>query len=63
MNEEIIEETGKPKKRFRWGLFFLGPDHPRGDRRFRRTIFIYLPYTESMAEYQAALDAETRARR
>ncbi len=60
MNEEIIEETGKPKKRFRWGLFFsvliiLAVIAASG------VIFIYLPYTESMAEYEAALDAETRA--
>ena len=60
MNEEIIEETGKPKKRFRWGLFFsvliiLAVIAASG------VLFIYLPYTESMAEYEAALDAETRA--
>ncbi len=59
-NEEIIEETGKPKKRFRWGLFFsvliiLAVIAASG------VLFIYLPYTESMAEYEAALDAETRA--
>ena len=60
MNEEIIEETGKPKKRFRWGLFFsvliiLAVIAASG------VLFIYLPYTESMAEYETALDAETRA--
>lgn len=60
MNEEIIEETGKPKKRFRWGLFFsvliiLAVIAASG------VLFIYLPYTESLAEYEAALDAETRA--
>ena len=60
MNEEIIEETGKPKKRFRWGLFFsvliiLAVIAASG------VLFIYLPYTESMAEYEAALYAETRA--
>ena len=60
MNEKIIEETGKPKKRFRWGLFFsvliiLAVIAASG------VLFIYLPYTESMAEYEAALDAETRA--
>ena len=60
MNEEIIEETGKPRKRFRWGLFFsvliiLAVIAASG------VLFIYLPYTESMAEYEAALDAETRA--
>ena len=60
MNEEIIEETGKPNKRFRWGLFFsvliiLAVIAASG------VLFIYLPYTESMAEYEAALDAETRA--
>ncbi len=60
MNEEIIEENKKPKKRFRWGLFFsvliiLAVIAASG------VLFIYLPYTESMAEYEAALDAETRA--
>ena len=60
MNEKIIEETGKPKKRFRWGLFFsvliiLAVIAASG------VLFIYLPYTESMAEYETALDAETRA--
>ena len=60
MNEEIIEETKKPKKRFRWGLFFsvliiLAVIAASG------VFFIYMPYTESMAEYEAALDAETRA--
>ena len=60
MNEEIIEETGKPRKRFRWGLFFsvliiLAVIAASG------VLFIYLPYTESMAEYETALDAETRA--
>ena len=60
MNEEIIEETEKPNKRFRWGLFFsvliiLAVIAASG------VLFIYLPYTESMAEYETALDAETRA--
>jgi len=61
MSDELMEEDKKrPKKRFRWGLFF-------SVLIILAVIvascifFIYLPYTESMEEYKAASEAETRA--